>query len=144
MAFKKNRISKFSVANVLLQVLIVSLGRNSLKRTIPVHFSFNGVPDSYIYGAKLTSMLMAILVINFIAYLIYMLPLNYVLPPIFADFLKQIKIIFSIWLYVFSWNLLPFFFHGNQKPFEYLMFIMNVLLLFSWAVVIVKKLILKR
>lgn len=135
------KVFKFNAVNVTSQFLIVLILRNALKRIIPNQFSFTGTPDSYLHGANQPLILETVFLINLFGYFIYMLPLKLCFSPTLTNILNQIKIAVSIWLYAFSWNIIPFFFMDSNKLLEHLLFCMNVLFVISCLIIIVKNLV---
>ncbi|ASN60834.1 hypothetical protein CG419_09505 [Latilactobacillus curvatus] len=136
-----SKVFKFNAAHVTIQFLIVLVLRNSLKSTIPNHFSFNGIPDSYLHGANLPLILGTIVLINLFGYFIYLLPLRTILSPRLNRLLYQTKSALSIWLYAFSWSIIPFFFMDSNRLLEHFIFSINILLVTSCLVIIVKNLV---
>lgn len=136
-----SKVFKFNVANTFIQFLLVLVLRNSLKSTIPNHFSFTGTPDGYLHGANLSLILGTIFLINLFGYFIYLLPLRTLLSPTLTKILCQTKSALSIWLYAFSWSIIPFFFIDSNRLLEYLIFLINVLFVISCLVIIVKNLV---
>lgn len=137
------KVFKFNAANVTSQFLIVLILRNSLKRTIPNHFSLTGTPDSYLHGANQSLILETVFLINLFGYFIYMLPLKLGFSPTLTNILNQIKIAVSIWLYAFSWIIIPFFFMDSNRLLAYLICLINVFLVISCLIIIVKNLVFK-
>ena len=136
----KSNSFKFSMSNVTLQLLIILLMHQSLKTTIPNHFSFFGTPDNYLHGVSLPTIFETLFFINLLSYFIGILPLTRVPSILLTTILKQIKVMLSIWVSTFSWCLMLFFFFDSNRLLETLLFFINASLLISCSVIVVRNL----